>query len=88
VEDFGIVPVEAQAAGRPVIAYTAGGALETVVDGVTGLFFQEQSPAALGETVEQFERTVFDKQLIREHARQFDAARFAEQMRAFVAALS
>ena len=86
VEDFGIVPVEAQAAGRPVIAYAAGGALETVVDGVTGLFFREQSPAALGEAVEQFEKAAFDKQLIREHARQFDAARFAEQMRAFVAA--
>jgi glycosyltransferase involved in cell wall biosynthesis len=87
VEDFGIVPVEAQAAGRPVIAYAAGGALETVVDGVTGLFFREQSPAALGATVEQFEQTAFDKQLIRKHACQFDAARFAEQMRAFVAAL-
>lgn len=86
VEDFGIVPVEAQAAGRPVIAYAAGGALETVVDGVTGLFFREQSPAALGEAVEQFEKTAFDKQLIREHARQFDAARFAEQMQAFVTA--
>lgn len=88
VEDFGIVPVEAQAAGRPVIAYAAGGALETVVEGVTGLFFPEQSPAALSATVEQFEQTPFDKQLIREHACQFDAARFAEQMRAFVAALS
>jgi glycosyltransferase involved in cell wall biosynthesis len=86
VEDFGIVPVEAQAAGRPVIAYAAGGALETVTDGVTGLFFQEQSPAALCATVEQFEQTVFDKQLIRENARQFDVARFAEQMRVFIAA--
>ncbi len=86
VEDFGIVPVEAQAAGRPVIAYAAGGALETVVDGVTGLFFREQDPAALCAAVEQFEQTAFDKQLVRQHARQFDAARFAEQMRAFVAA--
>jgi glycosyltransferase involved in cell wall biosynthesis len=88
VEDFGIAPVEAQAAGRPVIAYAAGGALETVVDGVTGLFFREQSPAALGATVERFEHTAFDKQLIHEHARQFDAARFAEQMRALVVARS
>jgi len=86
VEDFGIVPVEAQAAGRPVIAYAAGGALETVVDGVTGLFFQEQSPAALCATVEQLEQTTFDKQLIREHTLQFDAARFADQMWAFIAA--
>ncbi|MBC8263003.1 MAG: glycosyltransferase, partial [Anaerolineales bacterium] len=86
VEDFGIVPVEAQSAGRPVIAYAAGGALETVVDGVTGLLFREQSPVALREAVEKFEQTAFDKQLIREHARQFDAARFAEQMRAFIAA--
>ena len=86
VEDFGIIAVEAQAAGRPVIAYAAGGALETVTDGVTGLLFQEQSPAALCAGVERFEQTVFDKQLIREHARQFDAVRFAEQMRAFIAA--
>jgi len=86
VEDFGIVPVEAQAAGRPVIAYAAGGALETVVDGVTGLFFREQSPAALCATVEQLEQTTFDKQLIREHTRQFDAVFFAEQMQAFIAA--
>lgn len=86
VEDFGIVPVEAQAAGRPVIAYAAGGALETVVDGVTGLFFREQSPIALCEAVERCEQAAFDKKLIREHARQFDAARFMDQMRAFVAA--
>lgn len=84
VEDFGIVPVEAQATGRPVIAYAAGGALETVVDGVTGILFPEQNPAALREAVERCERTVFDKQLIREHARQFDAAHFAEQMGSFI----
>lgn len=86
VEDFGIVPVEAQATGRPVIAYAAGGALETVVDGVTGVFFREQNPAALCEAVERCEQTDFDKKLIREHARQFDATRFADQMRAFIAA--
>lgn len=86
VEDFGIVPVEAQASGRPVIAYAVGGALETVVDGITGLFFREQNPTALCEAVERCEQNVFDKSLIREHARQFDVARFAHQMRAFIAA--
>ncbi len=55
-EDFGIVPVEAQAAGRAVIAYGRGGALETVAGGESGLFFSEQTPEALCEAVERFER--------------------------------
>lgn len=54
-EDFGIIPVEAQACGTPVIAYGAGGALETVIDGKTGLFFEEQSVENLCKTIEQFE---------------------------------
>ncbi|WP_239017890.1 glycosyltransferase [Sphingomonas aracearum] len=54
-EDFGIVPVEAMAAGRPVIAYGRGGALDSVVPGVTGLFFEEQTAASLAETVQQAE---------------------------------
>lgn len=85
VEDFGMVPVEAQATGRPVIAYAAGGALETVVDAVTGLFFEEQSPEVLCEAVERFEQMVFDKRRIREHALRFGADRFAEQMSSFIA---
>lgn len=54
-EDFGIVPVEAQASGRPVIAYAKGGALETVIDGKTGLYFHEQSGAALNAAIDEFE---------------------------------
>ena len=59
-EDFGIAMVEAQAAGCPVIAYKAGGALETVIDGVTGLFFEEQSAESLMEAVKRFEAIVHD----------------------------
>jgi glycosyltransferase involved in cell wall biosynthesis len=55
VEDFGITAVEAQAAGKPVIAFRAGGALETVIEGVTGLFFDEQTPEALGDAIKRFE---------------------------------
>jgi glycosyltransferase involved in cell wall biosynthesis len=60
VEDFGIVPLEAMASGRPVIAYAKGGALETVKEGVTGLFFHEQSIDSLCAAVEEFERREFE----------------------------
>ncbi len=83
-EDFGIAPVEAQAAGRPVIAYAAGGALDTVVDGVTGLFFHEPTPEALAEAVERVDTVGFDPQVIQAHARRFDVARFKERFRQFV----
>ncbi len=59
-EDFGIVPVEAQAAGTPVIAYGKGGALETVIPGETGIFFESQEPASLIEAVSCFETLSFD----------------------------
>jgi glycosyltransferase involved in cell wall biosynthesis len=86
-EDFGIVPVEAMAAGRPVIAYRRGGALDTVVDGVTGLFFDEPTPESLATAVRRFEaeRGRFDAARIVEHARGFDRARFLERFAAVVA---
>ena len=82
-EDFGIAPVEAQAAGRPVIAYAAGGALETVTHGETGLLFREQTPEALAETVREFIRRSgeFDPAVIRANALRFDVRRFKEKMR-------
>ncbi|GAB4502302.1 MAG: hypothetical protein Fur0035_18500 [Anaerolineales bacterium] len=85
-EDFGIIPVEAQACGTPVIAYGKGGALETVVDGVTGLFFYEQSVAALCRAVEQFENRaqVFSPHLIRQNSERFSEQRFRDEFAAFV----
>ena len=80
LEDFGLAPVEAQASGRPVIAYAAGGALDTVVDGVTGTFFYEQSSEALADVVDSFDATVFDPAVLRDHAAQFDVSRFRERI--------
>ena len=83
-EDFGIAPLEAQAAGRPVIAYAGGGALETVVEGKTGLFFHEPTPEALAETVRRFNDADFDPSAIREHALRFDRAAFQQKFADFV----
>jgi len=88
-EDFGLVPLEAQASGRPVIAYAAGGALETVEEGVSGLFFHEQRADALAEVVRQFDASQFSPVLIRERARAFDLQNFRARIKAFIeAALS
>lgn len=84
VEDFGIAPVEAMACGRPVIAYRAGGATETVVDGVTGTFFDEQSWESLADTVVRFKPLSFDPVKIRQHAQTFDTKVFQERMGNFV----
>ncbi len=84
--DFGIAPVEVQAAGRPVIAYAAGGALETVIPGETGVFFHQQTPAALAAAVRAFDPARFDPARIRRHAEQFDVAVFMRRMSEFVTA--
>ena len=81
IEDFGIVPVEAQAAGCPVIALGQGGALETVRDGETGLFFQERSIDSLCNAMERFEGMRFDRQHIQESAGEFSTERFHARMR-------
>lgn len=83
-EDFGITPVEAQAAGRPVIAFGRGGARETVLDGQTGLFFAEQTAQSLMDAVRRFQGTRFDRQICRENAQRFGAERFRREIAEFV----
>ncbi len=85
-EDFGIVPVEAMASGRPVIAYGRGGALETVVEGKTGVFFDEQTPDSLISAVQRFEAMEdrFDPAEIRRHAEGFDRTVFKRKFAALV----
>lgn len=83
-EDFGITPVEAQAAGRPVIAYGAGGALDTVLDGVTGKLFCPQTAEALADAVASFDEANYDPVAIRRNAERFDAASFQRQLVQFV----
>ncbi|MDB5178986.1 MAG: hypothetical protein JWN01_929 [Patescibacteria group bacterium] len=83
-EDFGLVPIEALAAGTPVIAYNQGGALEYVIDGKTGVLFDEQTPAALAAAVRRFETMKFDEKVLQAKAQEFDVEVFRRQMREFV----
>jgi glycosyltransferase involved in cell wall biosynthesis len=87
-EDFGIVPVEAQACGTPVIAYGKGGARETVVADETGIFFGEQTVEAVCRAVEEFEARVggFDPVKVRANAERFSPARFRAEFWEFVEA--
>lgn len=79
-EDFGIAPVEAQAAGRPVIAFGRGGAAETVIDGTTGVHFGEQTVESLVQAIHQFERMTFDPANCRRNAERFDAREFRARL--------
>jgi glycosyltransferase involved in cell wall biosynthesis len=83
-EDFGIAPVEAQAAGKPVIAYAAGGALDTVIDGETGVLFARQTPADLADAVRRFETLSFDPDRIRQNAERFSSQVFRVRFSSFV----
>jgi glycosyltransferase involved in cell wall biosynthesis len=83
-EDFGIVPLEAQASGIPVIAFGKGGVLETVVEGETGLFFYEQTVIELLDAITKFESMGFNKMTIRKWAEKFSGSNFIDGIREFV----
>lgn len=81
-EDFGLTPLEAMAMGRPAIAYAAGGALDTLVDGRTGLYFYEPTPDALADAVRRMEGLTFDPHELHRHAQQFGVSRFQHELAA------
>lgn len=85
-EDFGIVPVELQAAGKPVIAYGKGGCLETVIDGKTGIFFHEQTITSVKSSIQEFLNRAgeFDPQVISQHAQTFSRERFQNEIKQLV----
>ena len=85
-EDFGILPVEAQACGTPVIAYGEGGALETVIENKTGIFFKEQTVESLAEAIGKFEKVQnkFNPQEIRKNAERFNKDRFKREFKELV----
>ncbi|MDD5590021.1 MAG: glycosyltransferase [Candidatus Portnoybacteria bacterium] len=83
-EDFGITAVEAMAAGRPVIAYRAGGALEIIKEGASGLFFDEQTPESLIKALKNFNDENFKPEIIRQEALAFDKEIFKQKIKQFV----
>jgi glycosyltransferase involved in cell wall biosynthesis len=87
IEDFGIIPVEASAAGCPVIAFREGGALDTIRENVTGIFFDEQTPESLIEAMDRFEKNealFTDRAAFISHAAQFSKAAFIERVRKII----
>jgi glycosyltransferase involved in cell wall biosynthesis len=84
-EDFGMAPLEIAAAGRPTIAYRAGGAVETIIDGVTGIFFDRQEPEDLAAAIERFERIEWNTAALRRQAESFGTHVFHDRLRAFLA---
>jgi len=93
-EDFGITAVEAMAAGRPVLAYRRGGALETIVEGKTGFFFADQTSAAINVAVADFYKKlksgeiVLDSAAIKNHAQEFSVANFTNRLRGLIGELT
>lgn len=83
-EDFGMVPLEVNAAGRPVVAFRGGGAMETVIEGVTGVFFDEPDSTSLAVAIEEFESRKWDPLEIRAHAEKFDQRVFAFRVLQFL----
>jgi glycosyltransferase involved in cell wall biosynthesis len=86
-EDFGMVPVEAMASGRPVVAFGRGGATETVAPGVSGVFFANQTVDAISSAVKSLDSIEFDPKKIAAHARQFGRAQFFQKMRTHIDSL-
>ena len=84
VEDFGIVPVEAQACGRPVVAFAEGGALESVRDGETGVFFSESSPEALSDAIDRVSSLRFNRNAVRSWALGFSRQRFKDSVKTYI----
>jgi len=87
-EDFGMAPLEANAAGRPVIAYRGGGAVETVIDGKTGVFFDQPNSRALSTAIEHFESMRWSQLLLRRHAEQFDLNVFTFRVLQFLGSVA
>jgi len=83
-EDFGIVPVEAMAAGTPVIAYKKGGATETVKEGVSGIFFPEQNSESLIQALKKFEKINFDPRMVSNSVQDFNPNKFQQQIKKVV----
>jgi glycosyltransferase involved in cell wall biosynthesis len=83
-EDFGMAPLEVAAAGRPTIAYRAGGATETIIENQTGLFFDRQSPEDLGDAIERFERQQWSTEVLRQQAGRFSVGVFRYRFRSFL----
>lgn len=84
-EDFGMAPVELAAAGRPTIAYRAGGATETIIDGVTGVFFDRQTAGDVIEAIKQFEQHEWPAEVLRNHAEKFGSEVFKQRFLEFLA---
>jgi glycosyltransferase involved in cell wall biosynthesis len=84
-EDFGMAPLEIAAAGRPTIAYRAGGAVETIIEGVTGIFFDRQEAEDLAEAIARFERIEWNSAALRRQAECFSTKVFDTRLRAFLA---
>ena len=89
IEDFGLIPIEAQAAGCPVIAFRKGGALETVKENITGLFFDEQNPSSLAEAIVRFETMEADgafrtRKEFTDHVKQFSKEAFKNKVTAII----
>jgi glycosyltransferase involved in cell wall biosynthesis len=87
-EDFGMAPLEVNAAGRQVIAFRGGGAVETVVEGVTGVFFDQQNSLSLAQAIEEFEGLKWRQEDLRHHAEKFDRNVFAFRVLQFLGSVA